>query len=192
MEFKDFPLSEVGVTVDLVGGIWAGGDQAYLVYFPDSEIAMGTIHDVPLNTDEWKALLRQSDLVETTVLSKDVDGKLYRAVVRKCQRKVDQQVAWNVYRRDGYACRYCGIDQAPLTVDHLVLWEEGGPTIEENLVASCKRCNKGRGNMPYAEWLKSRRYQNYRRGITDVQHNANVALVETLDKIPRVIKVRKR
>ena len=61
--------------------------------------------------------------------------KLYKAVIRKCQRNIEQGVSWNVFRRDGYACRYCGNKEVPLTVDHLVLWEESGPSTEANLVS---------------------------------------------------------
>ena len=49
----------------------------------------------------------------------------------------------NVYRRDGYACVYCG--RAPnvreLTIDHVVPRSHGGGTTWENCVTACGGCN---------------------------------------------------
>jgi len=192
MDFKDFPLSTVGHSVQLVGGIWAGDGKSYLLHFPeygsefDSEV-------VSITKEEWKELLRQSDLLETEVLSKCEDGKLYKAVVRKCQRNIDQQVSWNVFRRDGYACRYCARNDVPLTVDHLVLWEEGGPSTEANLVAACKKCNKTRGNTQYADWLNSGYYQRVaEKSLSQAQRQANQDVAYTLDGIERIINVRSK
>jgi len=65
---------------------------------------------------------------------------------------------WEVFRRDNYTCRYCGNDKVPMTVDHVVLWEEGGPSIVDNLICSCKKCNNARSNMQYEDWLVSPEY----------------------------------
>jgi len=194
VKFNDIDLKKVGHEVQLIGGIWASADTGYLCYFPEygrpEDVTLLYVED--MGSDEWKKFLRQTDLMETEVLSKAQDGKLYKAVVRKCQRQIDQQIAWNVYKRDQYACRYCGRDNVPLTVDHLILWEEGGPSTEENMVASCKRCNKTRGDTPYPEWLKSRRYKHFALGLSKETIAANLALVETLDSIERVVHVRSR
>ena len=49
----------------------------------------------------------------------------------------------NVYRRDGYACAYCG--RSPhvreLTIDHVVPRSHGGSTSWENCVTACGGCN---------------------------------------------------
>lgn len=195
MKFADFPLKEVGHSIQLIGGVWEGNDYLYMFIIPeytedDVDIVMGDV--VEANLDDWKELLRQGDLMETEVLSKCQEGKLYKAVIRKCQRLIDQQVTWNVYRRDKYTCRYCGRNNVPLTVDHLVLWEDGGPSIEDNLVAACKKCNKTRGNTPYEEWLKSPYYKRVSKHLPlDVREN-NHALTWTLGNIDRVVKVRNR
>ncbi|WP_212636678.1 HNH endonuclease, partial [Salmonella enterica] len=55
-------------------------------------------------------------------------------ILRKNQRILDQKIAWEVYRRDKYKCRYCGIDNVPLTVDHIITWESGGATHADNLM----------------------------------------------------------
>jgi len=190
MKFKDFPLASVGNSIQLVGGIWAGEGATYLFQFPEYGHEYDT-QVVEMSKDDWKALLTQSDLMETEVLSKCEDGKLYKAVVRKCQRNIDQQVSWNVFKRDGYACRYCGRDDVPLTVDHLVLWEKGGPSTEANLSAACKKCNKTRGNTEYADWLNSDYYQRAaEKNLTQAQRQANQDVAYTLKDIELVINIR--
>jgi 5-methylcytosine-specific restriction endonuclease McrA len=49
----------------------------------------------------------------------------------------------NVYRRDNYACQYCGVQPgaAELTLDHVVPRAHGGRTEWTNIVACCARCN---------------------------------------------------
>ncbi|MDA1194436.1 MAG: HNH endonuclease [Planctomycetota bacterium] len=49
----------------------------------------------------------------------------------------------NVYRRDGFACVYCGHAprSAELTLDHVVPRSRGGPTDWRNCVTACVRCN---------------------------------------------------
>jgi hypothetical protein len=192
MDFKDFPLSEVGTSIQLVGGIWASEKLAYLFYFPEYGNAYSNIHGMGISKDEWKALLRQSDLLETEVLSKCEDGKLYKAVVRKCQRNIDQQVSWNVFRRDSYTCRYCGRNDVPLTVDHLVLWENGGPSTEANLVSACKKCNKTRGSVEYADWLNHQYYKRVSENLSLRTKQLNTAVLDTLKDIEPVINIRKK
>jgi len=121
---------------------------------------------------------------------------LYKAVVRKCQRNIDQVVSWNVFGRDNFACRYCGRshddngNRVPLTVDHLVLWENGGPSTESNLASSCKKCNKTRGNTEYADWLNHHYYKRVAENLTQAQRQANIDLLSTLANIELVINIR--
>lgn len=194
MKFSDLDIKAIGHKITLIGGIWAGADGGYLCYFPEFGKPEGvTLHGLDMSYEDWKKLLRQSDLMETEVLAKAEDGKLYKAIARKCQRNIEQGVSWNVFRRDGYRCRYCGNDKVPLTVDHVVLWEEGGPSTEENLVAACRKCNKKRGNMPYRKWILSSPYYLARiENLAEEVKEANRALVTTFDSIPRQIHKRKR
>lgn len=192
MKFSEVDLSAIGQEVQLVGGIWAGNGKAFLFYFPEYGEESQEPISVEMTQEDWQALLRQSDLVETEVLAKSESGDIVKAVIRKCQRSIDQQATWNVYRRDGYRCRYCGADKLPLTVDHLVLWEAGGPTIESNLVSACRKCNKTRGRLPYEEWLRHPFYRAVSRQLSLDQREANVALASTLAAIPRMFHVRSR
>ena len=199
MNFKDLHLTSIGDTVQMVGAVYAGQNgsdptpRAFLCLFPEDADA----RDLPLevlqmDAEEWKVFLRQTDLMETEVITKSSDGVLTKAMVRKSSRSVDQVVNWACFRRDDYTCRYCGNNRIPLTVDHLVRWEEGGPSIEANMLSACKKCNKTRGDKSYAEWLQHEYYLRVSKNLTDAVRAANAALVPTLDAIPRKYHITSR
>jgi hypothetical protein len=48
-----------------------------------------------------------------------------------------------ILRRDQFICQYC--NQEATTVDHVVPRRLGGLDNDENLVASCRRCNLSKG-----------------------------------------------
>jgi hypothetical protein len=192
MGLEEIKVEGVGTEFVLVGAVFAGEDDCFFVTIPGKEhITQPRI--VNLTAAEWKQMLRVADLKEVEVDAMDpATGKVVRAVVRKCERQVSKHISWQVFRRDGFQCRYCGADDVPMTVDHLVTWESGGPSIEENLVTSCGRCNNLRGEMPLADWLKSSIYKKRSKGLSMSEKFANQALLPTLDAIPRVpIKLKK-
>lgn len=185
MKLDELNMLDVGVTIGLSGAVFSDTETMYLCMFPDQDPSLKQVV-LDMDLEDWKKFLRQTDLVEVEVLTKTEDGKLAKAIMRKTQRLIEQRVSWAVFKRDNYTCRYCGKDGLPLTVDHLVLWEEGGPSIEENLVAACRKCNKTRGNMQYADWLKHPYYLKVSHdGISPWTSRENEELVSTLDKIPR-------
>lgn len=56
---------------------------------------------------------------------------------------------FDVFVRDNFRCRYCGMsaeDGAVLHADHVVPRSKGGPTTLDNLVAACMDCNIGKSN----------------------------------------------
>jgi hypothetical protein len=62
---------------------------------------------------------------------------------------VSRRLRFEVLRRDGYTCRYCGA-KAPdvtLTVDHVVPTTLGGDDDPRNLVACCQQCNAGKSSI---------------------------------------------
>lgn len=188
MPLRDINMAEVGRSIQLVGAVYADQQKHYLVMLPDE--ADGIEHEftkvVGLTLDEWNEFLRQTDLVEVEALVAGAgeNGKPGKAIVRKCQRQVAKHTSWVVYRRDEYTCRYCGADDVPLTVDHLVTWESGGPSIEANLVTSCGKCNNKRGEMPFVDWLNDPYYRRVSAKLSHAQRFANQALVPTLANIP--------
>jgi len=186
-KLDDLNLLEFGNTIQPVGSIWASEDKTYLCMFPGEQELSIPVDQLNMTTEEWVKFLRQTDILETEVLATAADGKITKAILRKSARQISQHISWEVFRRDGYACRYCGRDNAPLTVDHLVTWEEGGPSVPENLVASCKKCNKVRGNTPYAEWLQHDYYKKVCVNLSTMTQEDNTKLLATLKDIPRMV-----
>ena len=191
MKFTDLNLLAIGNTIQITGMIYSGEGKSFLCFLP------GDSNDLPLEVlemtpEEWQTFLRQTDVMEVEVLAKASDGTIAKAILRKSQRQIDTVVQWRVFKRDAYRCRYCGNDNTPLTVDHLVCWEDGGPSIEANLLASCKKCNKIRGNLSYADWLNHPRYVNVSQNLDPATKEANRAILATLDAIPRKVHARSR
>lgn len=62
---------------------------------------------------------------------------------------VSRRLRFEILKRDGYACRYCGA-KAPdvvLTVDHVTPVALGGADEPSNLVAACVPCNGGKASV---------------------------------------------
>lgn len=184
MKLDELNIYNIGTTIGLVGAVFGDDKNTYLCLFPDQEI-QDNQEVLDMDLEDWKKFLRQTDLVEVEVLQKTEHGKLAKSILRKTQRLVEQRVNWKVFKRDGYRCRYCGADDVPMTVDHLVLWEEGGPSIEGNLLTSCRKDNKTRGNMQYADWLKSPYYLKVSKNLSPAVRMDNESLVGRLADIPR-------
>lgn len=190
LRLDQIDLLKFGHTIQMAGAVYAGEGKVFLAMFPEDKGLVGDAAEIAtldMDLDDWQRFLRQTDLLETEIHTRASDGTLGKAIARKSQRQISQGVSWAVYRRDGYKCRYCAADDVPLTVDHLVLWEEGGPSIEANLVAACRRCNKTRGNTDYERWLEHPYYRNVSKKLDTATRQANTALVETLGSIPRQV-----
>lgn len=62
---------------------------------------------------------------------------------------VSRRLRFEILRRDGHACRYCGA-MAPdvkLTVDHVIPVALGGSDEPPNLVTACVDCNNGKASV---------------------------------------------
>lgn len=196
MPLKDIPFKELGLSIQMVGAVYADKNRAWMVMFPGEGQGDNAVEDpklVLLNREEWEQFLRQTDLVEVEGLVKDPDTKqIGKAMLRKSERQISQQTSWAVFRRDGFRCRYCGVEDQPLTVDHLVTWESGGPSTPENLVAACKKCNGARGETPFEQWLNDPYYRRVSQNLAFEERFKLQALVPTLAKIPISVRVGKR
>lgn len=186
MKLSDLNILDVGNKIGLVGAVFSDDDTAYLCMFPTQPMPKpDQIKALEMDNEDWKRFLQQLDVQEVEVLAKSKNGELTKMIVRKTQRLIEQRVSWAVFRRDNYHCRYCYADGVPLTVDHLVLWEEGGPSIDENLVAACRKCNKTRGTLQFSEWLRHPYYLKVMKALPPEIWQANEDLVRTLKLIPR-------
>lgn len=191
IKFSDLPKFSIGNTIQLVGAIYQGDDRFIMAMlpgeFPEDEDIYERVETLIMTTTEWDEFLKQTDLQEV-----QVSFGPEKAVLRKTQRNIDTSVSWNVFRRDGYACCYCGSDDVPLTVDHLRLWEAGGPSVEANLLSACKRCNKIRGNTEYSDWLESEKYRNLSKNLSPARIAENLSYVESIKSLELVNRVRSR
>ncbi len=189
IDFKSVPLLEFGNNYGMRALLFVDrDDHGVIVKLPQGpELDLTNIDVMYPSIEEWKELLFQLDVKDIEGLS---EGE--KVLLRKSQRNVDRKITWKVFRRDGFKCRYCGIDQVPMTVDHVILWEEGGATVEENLLCSCGKCNKTRGNMFYEKWLQSEYYlEKAAKYLLPGEREDNIKFFEIANATPRV-KVRKR
>lgn len=62
-----------------------------------------------------------------------------------------------ILERDGAECIWCrraiDVGLVEATTEHLVPRIKGGPSILENEIAACRRCNGQRGHLTPAEWI---------------------------------------
>lgn len=187
-EVQGIPLLDFGNKVVIRGVLFTNDEteESWIAVLPQKQegFMVGTLKPT---LQEWHDIFEQQDYNFT---KGELNGE--RVILRKTQRNIDGTISWAVFRRDDYACRYCGIDHVPLTVDHIITWETGGATHVDNLLSSCKKCNRTRGNMPYDEWLKTDYYQKKMQYLEDDIIHKNASIISQLSTLPRVTKMRKR
>lgn len=60
------------------------------------------------------------------------------------RQPIDPELRWAVFRRDGYACLFCG-SESNLSVDHVFPVSRGGGNEPDNLQTLCRNCNSRKG-----------------------------------------------
>jgi len=183
VEFDSIDIHKFGNDIEISGMLLANGNEVYIIPFADLDfLQMENIICIDdMDKESWDKLLFQLDHLETVVRAKDEDGKLQKIILRKSQRQIDTVIQWNVFRRDNYTCQYCGRNDIPLTVDHIIRWENMGQTHEDNLISACRKCNKTRGNMEFEDWLVCDYYLQ-RKDATRDQNNKH--LFEDAKQLP--------
>lgn len=194
INLDDLNIYDFGNEIQLGGLIWTGKGMALVTQFPGKNEDFSNLQSMPMDLPQWERLLKQTDTLETEIFATDPTGKVVKAIFRKTQRSIDSYVQWAVFQRDNYTCRYCGRTGIPLTVDHIDLWENGGASIEVNLLSACRNCNKDRGRIEYDVWLKSPVYAKRSANLSVAQRQANEDVVAQLPHLRtlRVQHVRSR
>jgi 5-methylcytosine-specific restriction endonuclease McrA len=103
------------------------------------------------------------------------DGRLYHPVVaekareawasvQRCRARVIRRLemesgVWStlrreVFARDDFTCRYCGVRGVRLECDHIHPLSRGGVTELDNLAACCRPCNRRKGARLVSEWMQ--------------------------------------
>lgn len=171
-------LLRYGNELEISGVLLANGEDSELFLFP--EASKNRLRIIQPTEEQWKELLNQLDTLGVKGLNK--------TILRKSQRQIEQAISWNVFRRDNYACQYCGKNDVPLTVDHIILWENMGASVEDNLISACRKCNKTRGNMEFPEWIRSEYFARVmlQWSLTDIpQHMSGLrSMYDTALKLP--------
>jgi len=66
----------------------------------------------------------------------------------KKRKSLSKKTRFDVFKRDGFACQYCGRTppSTTLEIDHIVAVASGGNNSESNLLTSCMDCNRGKSD----------------------------------------------
>lgn len=64
------------------------------------------------------------------------------------RKAIPRRLRFEIFRRDGYTCRYCGASapDAQVTIDHVIPIALGGTDDPSNLVTACTDCNAGKAS----------------------------------------------
>lgn len=75
------------------------------------------------------------------------------------RRSTGKRLRFEILKRDGFACRYCGADatMGVLHVDHVIPVVDGGTDDPANLVTACASCNLGKSDVSISESRLARR-----------------------------------
>lgn len=84
-------------------------------------------------------------VLDTAAARKDWLGHAADEKAQQGSRTVPEGLRFKVFKRDGFACWYCGARRVALQVDHIVPWSQGGKTVMSNLRTACGPCNRGKG-----------------------------------------------
>lgn len=191
---KDINILQIGNEFQISGLLFSGQGQSFALSLPHKHDDINEpISQLKLDQQGLLDFLRQMDLLEVEMFQNDGSG-FVKQIVRKTQRQIDNIMQWQVFDRDNYTCRYCGRKGIPMSVDHIILWEEGGPSIADNMLTACKSCNRDRGSIFYEDWIKSKMYESKSKNLTQQQKNANIMVVLDLPRLQslKVNNIRSR
>lgn len=196
IKLDDIDIYSFGNSTQIAGVIWSNINQRFVTLLPNKIEDFTNFSVMPLSLQEWQRIIRQTDILEVEMFSKDPTG-LTKVIVRKTQRQIDQRMQWACFARDDYTCRYCGrintfANPLPLTVDHIILWEKQGVTILENLLTACRACNSDRGNMEYDVWINSEAYKQRSKNLPDSVRALNYAIIPQLDYLRSLTSTTRR
>jgi len=130
----------------------------FIAFLEDAKISLkNRIKELFTPNEEWfregKSLKRYWEFLEkiTGHEWKYEDVNYWYKFLRspsETREDIPLSLRYQVLERDYFTCQKCG-RKAPdveLTVDHILPWSCGGPTVLDNLQTLCKDCNLGKSN----------------------------------------------
>lgn len=140
-------------------------NRAILLIIPQKEIDQTLPQQILHPTlDEWLEILKQTD--DPQYYETSPDGKVVKAIHRKCFRQVSGQISWIVYKEAGFRCEYCSADSQQ-TIDHKIPVELGGSDERKNLASACFKCNHHKANMPWDQWVAYMKKRGWKNAYTN-------------------------
>lgn len=103
---------------------------------------------------------------------------------------ISSRLRFEILRRDGYTCQYCGrsAPQVTLEVDHKNPRSNGGSDDPSNLATACWDCNRGKGTLHYSRYTEEDLFD---LEMQDYSEHMNGDGREWLDELPAYLTERK-
>jgi 5-methylcytosine-specific restriction endonuclease McrA len=96
---------------------------------------------VLLMSGKAETLENDSGMIHTTSNAIPIPSVIRLVYMVKRPRPEKKLTRREVFRRDKYACQYCGVETRELSLDHVTPRHRGGRHIWENVVSACLKCN---------------------------------------------------
>jgi len=164
IEFEEIEKIEIGNAIGFVGTVWldSKADQFYILpVVEDLPVDMENVAIFNFSDSEKIRFLNQAWLLESSRYS-DFKNKAVKTALYRSQSSIHPSLRWRVFRRDNFACCYCGYNQGELTFDHYLPKALGGFTTEENGRTACRLCNRAKGDLEPEQWENSLKLEKIR------------------------------
>lgn len=101
------------------------------------------------------------------------------------RKSISKKLRFEVFKRDGFVCRYCGSKppQVPLEIDHIMPVSKGGTNIIDNLISSCFDCNRGKSDINLTSVPESIEERTAKMKAAVKQHKEFAKLVDAQNNI---------
>lgn len=104
---------------------------------------------------------------------------------------VSQKLRFDVFKRDSFTCQYCGrkSPEVILEADHITPKSKGGLDTLDNLITSCRECNRGKTNSIIMETYESEENRIYTDLCNTIskQETIKFQLAELLPQVNELI-----
>lgn len=82
-----------------------------------------------------------------------IEDGIFKMTRQTSFRKIMIEISYQMKGKD--VCQYCHkkFAKEKMTIDHMFPIDFGGPTISDNLLPACKKCNNEKGNMTYQQYM---------------------------------------